>query len=105
MTLEDILEEIVGEFTTDMSQFSQEVMPQPDGSFIIDGSITLRHLQRVLNWQFPALGPRTLSGLIIEFLGSIPPADSCLWLDDYQIEILKVSGNMLRSVRIMKLHK
>ena len=105
VTLEDILEEIVGEFTTDMSQFSQEVLPQADGSFIIDGSITLRHLQRVLNWQFPVLGPRTLSGLIIEFLGSIPPADSCLWLGDYQIEILKVSGNMLRSVRIMKVQK
>ena len=100
VTLEDILEEVVGEFTTDMAHFSQDITLQPDGSYIIDGSITLRHLERLLGWKFPALGPRTLSGLIIEYLGAIPPADSCLWLDKYQIEILKVSANTLRSVRI-----
>jgi Mg2+/Co2+ transporter CorB len=100
VTLEDILEEVVGEFTTDMAHFSQDITLQADGSYIIDGSITLRHLQRLLGWQFPALGPKTLSGLIIEYLGAIPPAECCLWLDNYQIEILKVSGNTLRSVRI-----
>lgn len=103
VTMEDILEEVVGEFTTDIADLSKDIMPQGDGSFILDGSITLRNLSRMLNWQLPALGPRTLSGLIIEYLGYIPPAECCLKIANYRIEILKIGDNIIRSVAMSKL--
>lgn len=100
ITMEDILEEIVGEFTTDIAQMSKDIVPSDDGYFIIDASITLRTLKKLLNWNLPLIGPRTLSGLIIEYLGYIPPADSCLKINNHQIEILKVSGNTIKTVRM-----
>ena len=103
VTMEDILEEIVGEYTTDIAALSKDISPQEDGSFIVDASITLRYLKRLLGWQFPAIGPRTLSGLIIEMLGYIPPADCCLRIGKYQIEILMVSDNMIKTVRMQSI--
>lgn len=105
VTMEDILEEIVGEFTTDIAALSKDVTPQEDGSVIVDASITLRHLKRLLNWQLPSIGPRTLSGLIIEYLGYIPPSGCCLQIENYQIEILNSSGNMIKTVRMLKVIK
>ena len=102
VTIEDILEEVVGDFTTDIAALSKDMVLQPDGVMILDASITLRQLQRELGWQLPALGPRTLSGLIIEYLGYIPPADCCLTIDVYRIEILKVADNMIKSVKMLK---
>ena len=99
-TMEDILEEIVGEYTTDVAALSKDILPQEDGSVIVDASITLRHLMRLLGWQLPAMGPRTLSGLIIEYLGYIPPAHCCLRIESYEIEILMVSDNMIKTVRM-----
>lgn len=105
VTMEDILEEIVGEFTTDIATLSKDFTPQDDGSVIVDASITIRNLNRLLNWDLPLLGPRTLSGLLIEYLGYIPPADCCLRIKHYQIEILKVSENTIKSVRIINVGK
>lgn len=105
VTMEDILEEIVGEFTTDIATLSKDITPQDDGSVIIDASITLRNLNRLLNWHMPLIGPRTLSGLIIEYLEYIPPADCCLMIENYQIEVLKVSDNTIKSVRMIKVGK
>lgn len=102
-TLEDILEEVVGEFTTDVAALEKDITPQPDGSYIVDGGITIRQLNRLLNWNLPKIGPRTLSGLIIEYLGTIPPANCCLRLSGYQMDILKVSDNMIRSIRMSKI--
>ncbi len=102
VTLEDILEEVIGDFTTDIADLSKDIMLQEDGTAVIDASITLRQLQRALNWQLPALGPRTLSGLIIEYLGYIPPAECCLKIEHYQIEILKVAENTIKSVKMLK---
>ncbi|MDP1603721.1 MAG: HlyC/CorC family transporter [Legionella sp.] len=102
VTLEDILEEVVGEFTTDIAALSKDITQQEDGSVIVDASITLRQLARLLGWNLPVLGPRTLSGLIIEYLGYIPPAECCLAIETYQIEILKVSDNMVKTVRMRK---
>lgn len=102
VTMEDILEEIVGEFTTDIAALSKDITPQEDGSVIVDASIKVRNLNRVLNWSFPSSGPRTLSGSIIEFLGYIPPADYCLAIEKYQIQILKVSENTIKSARIVR---
>ncbi|WED42522.1 HlyC/CorC family transporter [Legionella cardiaca] len=105
VTMEDILEEVVGEFTTDVADLSKDVIQQEDGSVIVDASITLRHLKRLLSWQLPAIGPRTLSGLIIEHLGYIPPPDCCLQIENFQIEILKVGENMVKTVRMLKVGK
>lgn len=100
ITIEDILEEVVGEFTTDFAAFSKDIIPQKDGSYIIDASITLRQLKRILHWELPQIGPRTLNGYIVEFLGAIPPADCCMRIDPYQIDILRVSDNMIKTVRM-----
>ena len=105
VTMEDILEEVVGEFTTDIAALSKDITPQEDGAVIVDASITLRNLNRILRWKLPLIGPRTLSGLIIEYLGYIPPADCCLMIENYQIEVLKVSDNTIKSVRIIKVSK
>jgi Mg2+/Co2+ transporter CorB len=105
VTMEDILEEIVGEFTTDIAALSRDITPQQDGSIIIDAAITLRHLNRLMSWHLPSIGPKTLSGLIIEHLGYIPPPASCLSIDNYHIELLKVSDNTIKSVKIIKVGK
>ncbi|KTD08077.1 HlyC/CorC family transporter [Legionella jamestowniensis] len=105
VTMEDILEEVVGEFTTDMANLSKDIIQQEGGSVIADASVTLRQLNRLLGWQLPAIGPRTLSGLIIEYLGYIPPADCCLQIENFQIEILKVSENTIKTVRMLKVGK
>lgn len=105
VTLEDILEEVVGEFTTDIAAISKDICPQADGSVIVDASISLYHLQRLLNWRFSLKGPRTLNGLITEHLGYIPPPDCCLKLDNYYIQILEVSGNRIQKVKVQKSNK
>ncbi len=105
VTMEDILEEIVGEFTTDVAALSRDITPQSDDSVIVDASLTVRHLNRLMGWQLPLIGPKTLSGLIIEYLGYIPPSDSCLTIDNYRIEILKVSDNTIKSVKLFKVNK
>ena len=105
VTMEDILEEIVGEFTTDIAALSKDITLQDDGSVIVDASITLRNLNRLLSWHLPSLGPRTLSGLIIEYLGYIPPADCCIQIEQYQMEVLKVGDNTIKSVRVIPLLK
>lgn len=102
VTLEDLLEEVIGEFAPDYSDLSKDIMQQDDNTFIVDASITLRNLKRLLGWRLPQLGPRTLSGLIIEYLGCIPPADCCLSIQEFQIEILKVGDNMVKTVKMRK---
>ncbi len=102
-TMEDILEEVVGDFTTDVADLEKDITPQEDGSYIIDGGITIRQLNRLLHWNLPMIGPRTLSGLIIEHLGTIPPANCSLRFGNYQVDILKVSGNMIRSVQMRQI--
>lgn len=101
VTMEDILEEVVGEFTTDISNLQQDIVMQKDGAAIIDASITLRNLNKVTGWNLQTKnGPKTLSGLIIEHLGYIPPAACCLKLSNYYIEVLKVSDNLIKSVKM-----
>lgn len=101
VTLEDILEEIVGEFTTDMANFSKDITPQPDGSFIIDGTAAIREINKALGWTLPTEGPKTINGLIIEYLEYIPDSNLSLKLDGYYIEILQVKENIIKSARII----
>lgn len=102
VTMEDILEEIVGEFTTDVAALTRDFIPLSDGSVIVDAGLTLRHLNRLMGWHLPMIGPKTLSGLIVEYLGYIPPAESCLTIENYRMEIMKVGDNTIRSVKVYK---
>lgn len=100
VTLEDILEEIVGEFTSDMLLPSQDIHPQDDGRFVIEGSSAIRAINRQLKWKLPADGPKTLNGLITEQLESIPETSVCLTIGPYRMEILQTKDNMVKSVRV-----
>ncbi|MDC1502836.1 HlyC/CorC family transporter, partial [Gammaproteobacteria bacterium] len=83
ITLEDILEEIVGEFTTDLAASSKDIHPQDDGSFLIDGSASVRDINRVLSWDLDSTGAKTLNGLLTESLESIPDSSVCINLEGY----------------------
>ena len=100
VTLEDILEEIVGEFTTDLAATSQDIHPQEDGSHVIDGATHLREINRSLDWDLPTGGPRTLNGLILEYLQDIPDANISIRIGDYLIEILQVKDNMVKAAKV-----
>jgi Mg2+/Co2+ transporter CorB len=101
VTLEDILEEIVGEFTTDpAAAASQDIQPQEDGSYLVDGSTSIRDLNRVLQWSLPTSGPKTLNGMITEYLEAIPDPGTSLLLEGYPIEILQIANNSVKTVRI-----
>ncbi|MDB2619912.1 HlyC/CorC family transporter [Litoricolaceae bacterium] len=103
VTIDDILEEIVGEFTTDhIQETSPDVHPQEDGTFIIDGSATIRDLNRILEWELPTDGPRTVSGLIVELLEFIPENTLGIQWGDYRLEVLAIQDNRVRSVRAWK---
>jgi len=103
VTLEDILEEIVGEFTTDFAGNIDEISSLSDGSYRIDGMTVLRDINRALNWKLPTQGPRTLNGLITERLGVIPEANVCLLVDNYRVETLAISDNRVEDVRMEQL--
>lgn len=102
VTLEDILEEIVGEMSNDEDELSQEITPQEDGSFFIDGSAYIREVNKALHWSLPTDGPKTLNGLITEILESIPDANVCLEVSGYRMETLQICDNLVRTVRITK---
>ncbi|ASL27543.1 HlyC/CorC family transporter [Azotobacter chroococcum] len=100
VTLEDILEEIVGEFTNRDSLLGPDIQPQEDGAQIIDGAAHIREVNKVLGWQLPSDGPRTLNGLITEALQSMPECGVCLSIGAYRLEILETTGNRVKNVRI-----
>ena len=105
VTLEDILEEIVGDFTTTMTPTpSDEVTGQPDGTFLVDGSATIRDINKEMTWNFPTDGPKTLNGLIIEYLEDIPTANMSVRIAGYPIEVVDVCNNMIKTVRIIPEH-
>ncbi len=100
VTLEDILEEIVGEFTTSLTSTHRDIVPQADGSVVVDGGITLRELNRQLRWNLPQTGPKTLSGLVIDYLEFIPPVGTCIRLHSYIIEVKQIKDNMVKTVAV-----
>jgi magnesium and cobalt exporter, CNNM family len=103
VTLEDILEEIVGEFTTDLQTYSQDIHPQEDGSYIIDGTAMLREINRQLDWELPVDGPKTLNGLIIEQMQSIPEPGTSLRLGNLTMTITHAVDNAVKKVRVDKI--
>ena len=102
VTLEDILEEIVGEFTTDFASSLPEISPLNDGSFVIDGLAVLRDINRALGWDLPTHGPKTLNGLVLEHLEALPDSNLCLRIDDYLIETLQIKDNVIRNLKIRR---
>jgi magnesium and cobalt exporter, CNNM family len=97
--LEDILEEIVGEFTSNLDQGAESIFPQRDGSYIISGTANIREINKSLGWKLPTDGPKTLSGLILEYLESFPDANTGLAIDNYRLEILELEGNVVQAVK------
>lgn len=100
VTLPDILEEIVGEFTTSVVSTGKIIEGQSDGSYLVDGAITIRELNRRTKWKLPTKGPRTLNGLIIEYLEMIPRPGVCVLIAGYPIEIMTVKENRVKVARV-----
>ncbi len=98
-TLDDILEEIVGEYTTNQMQPEDEIALQPDGSFVIDGSVTILEINKTTNWELPLDGPKTLNGLALEQLESFPDARASFTLGNYHFEILALSEKMVSTIK------
>jgi Mg2+/Co2+ transporter CorB len=99
VALEDILEEIVGDFTSNLAEMTESIFPQRDGSYIIDGTANIREINKSLDWNLPTDGPKTLSGLMLEHLESFPDAYAGLTIGSYRLEILALEGNVVQSVR------
>ena len=100
VTVEDILEEIVGEFSTDPRAMYLPFSQDADGGFLVDGSTHIREINRYLDTQLPSNGPRTLNGLILEHMEFIPEPGTSLKINDYPIEIMQVKNNMVKTARI-----
>ena len=100
VTLEDILEEIVGEFTSDPATMNKDVHREADGSYVVNGAITVRVLNRTLGWELPTEGPRTLNGLILEYLETIPVSGTTLKVGNLAIEIVQTTDNSVKTARI-----
>lgn len=99
VTLEDILEEIVGEFTSNLAEAIADIYPQQDGTYIINGSANVREINKSLDWELPTDGPKTLNGLLLENLESFPDASAGVRIGDYCMDILELQDNVITSVR------
>ncbi|MDG2176987.1 MAG: HlyC/CorC family transporter [Gammaproteobacteria bacterium] len=100
VTLQDILEEIVGNFTTNFSEETDDIHPQDDGTYLIDGTATIRDINKALSWNLPIDGPKTLNGLLTELLEIIPEKNVCVRLSDHCVEILNVQDNTIKTVKM-----
>lgn len=100
VTLDEILEEIVGDFSTAAIGKLEDIHPQPDGSYLVKGGASIRDLNRKLGWQLPSDGSRTVNGLITEYLEDIPQPGTSLVLGGYLIEIMRTRGTAVEVARI-----
>jgi Mg2+/Co2+ transporter CorB len=100
VTLEDLLDEIVGDFSHEDGEHNPDIQPQADGTQIIDGTANIREINKSLGWRLPSEGPKTLNGLITEALETIPDCPVCLRIGPYRLEILESSENRVKRVRL-----
>jgi len=100
VTLEDILEEIVGEFTTDPAADDEDIVRESENSFLVNGAANIREMNRVMNWSLPTNGAKTLNGLILEYLETIPESGTGLKVEGYPIEIIEMRENRVQLARI-----
>lgn len=99
VTLADILEEIVGEFTTAVP-YAARITTQSDNTHVVDGTMNIRYVNQTMQWHLPVTNAKTISGAIIEYLEFIPTANTCVLLNNYPIEILAVQDNMIKTCKI-----
>ncbi len=100
VTLEDILEEIVGEFTTDPAADDEDIVRESDQSYLVNGTANIREMNRIMNWNLPTNGAKTLNGLILEYLETIPESGTGLEVEGYPIEIIETRENRVQLARI-----
>ena len=99
-TLDDILEEIVGDFTTDPAELISDIQAEDDGTYLAAGSASVRELKRLLDWQLPADGPKTLNGLILEKLETIPEPGTSMLIDQHPVTVLQTEENRVKVARV-----
>lgn len=104
VTLEDILEEIVGDFTTNTADEVEEVVVRSDGSYEINGAATIREINKATGWTLPTDGPKTLNGLALEQLESIPDGNVSFLVDDYRFETEEINGTMIKKIGVTRMH-
>jgi len=101
ITLADLLEEIVGEFTTDpVTQTHKDAHQDANGAWLINATATIRALNRALGWHLPTDGPKTVNGLLLEQLETIPEPGTALRIGPYEFEVLQTGENTIRTVRV-----
>ena len=103
ITLRDIIQIVVGELSEDLG--NTDIMPQADGTFLIDGSLMVREINRRINWDLPTDGPKTLSGLILESVQSIPEANVGISITGYRFETVLIKDNVVKLVKGTKLEE
>ncbi len=101
ITLRDIIQIVVGELSEDLG--NTDIMPQADGTFLIDGSLMVREINRRINWELPTNGPKTLSGLLLESAQSIPEANVGISIEGYRFETILIKDNVVKLVKGLKL--
>ena len=101
VTLEDILEELIGEFTTQSPLLTGGFVKQPDGSYLVEGATLLRELNRKLGFDFPLDGPKTLNGLILEYLQSMPEPSTSVKISGHPLEIVQTQDRVVKAVRVL----
>ena len=99
ITLRSILEIIVGEITSESIE-KMDIMPQADGSYLVDGSMMIREVNRRLKWELPTEGPKTLSGLILEEIQTIPDTNVGLSIENYRIETVLIKDNVIKLAKL-----
>ena len=102
VAIEDIIEEIIGEFTTDLANTNIDIHPQGNDTYLIDGGAHIRLINRQLGWDLPQDGPKTLNGLITEYLETIPESNICVVINGYRIEIVQIQDNMIRTAKLIE---
>lgn len=100
VTVEEILEEIVGEFTRRTPGFDDEIRAQDDGTYLVRGTVHIRELNRKLDWSLPTDGPKTLNGLILEYLEAIPEPGTSLLLGGHPVEIVRTRGTAVTVAKV-----
>ncbi len=100
VTLDEILEEIIGDFSTEAIGKIEDIHPQADGSYLVKGGASIRDLNRKLGWELPSEGSRTVNGLITEYLEDIPEPGTSLMLNGYQVDVIRTRGTAVEVARI-----
>ena len=105
VTLEDILEEIVGDFTTNTADEADEILARGDSSYLIDGVATIREINKATGWSLPTDGPKTLNGLALEQLESIPDGNVSFMVNGYRFETEEINGTMIKRIAVKLIKK